>query len=161
MFAHLREMIPGASEWPLFKGNRSGRFEARVCMVQVVETAATKASPFLRDLAGSMLPVAVAHGEGRASFNSNDHLQRFKEAALTGVRYIDSQGAPTAKYPLNPNGSPDGITGVQSTDGRFLALMPHPERVITTESNSWHPESIGPVGPWFQLFKSARSWCGP
>lgn len=159
MFAHLREMIPGASQWPLFKGNRSGRFEARVCMVEIVESDATKVSPFLRDMVGFTLPVAIAHGEGRAAFYSDLHHKQFNDAALTGIRYVDGQGRPTTKYPLNPNGSPDGIAGVQSADGRFLVLMPHPERVVTTESNSWHPGSLGPVGPWFQLFKSARSWC--
>ncbi|KAG8813395.1 hypothetical protein FRC17_001600 [Serendipita sp. 399] len=159
MFAQLRSIIPGAESWPLFKGNRSGRFEARVCMLRVEETIATSNSVFLRDMAGWMLPVAVAHGEGRASFIDDKHEYLFQNSGLEALTYIDSQGNPTMQYPLNPNGSPSGIAGIQTLDGRFLALMPHPERVVTMESNSWHPGSLDLAGPWFQMFKSARQWC--
>jgi len=159
MFAHLKDIIPGAEKWPLFKTNRSGRFEARVCMLKVEENESTKRSVFLRDMANWKMPVAVAHGEGRVTFMDDSHRQALEDTALVGLRYIDSKGKPTMHYPLNPNGSPDGIAGVQTADGRFLALMPHPERVVTTESNSWHPGTFGPVGPWFQMFKSARTWC--
>ncbi|KIM31456.1 hypothetical protein M408DRAFT_327660 [Serendipita vermifera MAFF 305830] len=159
MFAHLKSLIPGAETWPLFKGNRSGRFEARVCMLKVEESENTKKSVFLRDMAGWAIPVAVAHGEGRATFADETQRAEFNAANLVGLRYVDSKGDATMRYPLNPNGSPDGIAGVQTADGRFLALMPHPERVVTTESNSWHTGMFGPVGPWFQLFRSARSWC--
>lgn len=159
MFAHLREIIPGAENWPLFKGNRSGRFEARVCMLKVEENESNKSSVFLRDMVGWKLPVAVAHGEGRATFNDERHEKSLEDGGLASLRYVDSKGRPTQRYPLNPNGSPNGLAGVQTGDGRFLALMPHPERVVTTESNSWHPGTLGPVGPWFQMFKSARVWC--
>ncbi|KAG8839631.1 hypothetical protein FRC18_009561 [Serendipita sp. 400] len=159
MFAQLRSIIPGAENWPLFKSNRSGRFEARVCMLRVEETLATSNSVFLRDMAGWMLPVAVAHGEGRASFTNDNHCGLFQMSNLEAVTYIDSSGNSTMQYPLNPNGSPGGIAGVQTPDGRFFALMPHPERVVTMESNSWHPGSLDLAGPWFQMFKSARQWC--
>lgn len=159
MFAHLRTIIPGAEQWPLFKANRSGRFEARVCMLRIEENESTKRSVFLRDMAGWKIPVAVAHGEGRATFADEAHHQTLEDASLVGLRYVDSKGKPTMHYPLNPNGSPGSIAGVQTTDGRFLALMPHPERVVTTESNSWHPGTLGTAGPWFQMFKSARAWC--
>jgi phosphoribosylformylglycinamidine synthase len=109
------------------------------------------------------LPVAVAHGEGRAEFGPGA-LDALNAQNLGAVRYVDSAGKPTEVYPLNPNGSPGGITGVQTPNGRVLALMPHPERVITVESNSWYPSNMvrkwGGVGPWFQLFRNARQWCG-
>ena len=161
--SHMREVIPGAESWPYFKANRSGRFEARVAMVEVVDSAATEDSVFLRGMGGSRLPVAVAHGEGRAAF-APDTRGSFDSQNLGAVRYVDGAGKPTEVYPLNPNGSPGGLTGVQSPDGRVLALMPHPERVVTLESNSWYPpemrETWGGVGPWFRLFQNARQWCG-
>ncbi|KAI8992886.1 phosphoribosylformylglycinamidin [Trametes punicea] len=160
----LREIIPGAHDWPDFKSNRSERFEGRVCVVEVVPNEVTARSVFLRDMAGSKLPVAVAHGEGRAAFARADQQTTLEAQSLVGVRYVDSAGGPTEVYPLNPNGSPAGITGVQTPDGRVLALMPHPERVVTLESNSWYPpgfaETWKGAGPWFQLFQSARKWCG-
>ncbi|KAI0661303.1 phosphoribosylformylglycinamidin [Cubamyces menziesii] len=160
----LREIIPGADAWPDFKANRSERFEGRVCVVEVVPSEATARSVFLRDMAGSKLPVAVAHGEGRAAFSKEGQQAALEAQGLVGVRYVDSAGSPTEVYPLNPNGSPAGITGVQTPDGRVLALMPHPERVVTLESNSWYPPEFADawkgVGPWFQLFQSARKWCG-
>ncbi|KAK7448758.1 phosphoribosylformylglycinamidine synthase [Stygiomarasmius scandens] len=163
--SHLREIVPGAQDWPDFKPNKSERFEARVSMVEVVENEHTKQSVFLREMAGSKLPVAVAHGEGRASFANAQKLDSVTSQGLVAVRYINSKGQPTERYPLNPNGSPGGITGVQTPGGRVLALMPHPERVTTLESNSWYPSSFKAdewhgQGPWFKLFQSARSWCG-
>ncbi|KAF7799511.1 hypothetical protein EIP86_010748 [Pleurotus ostreatoroseus] len=163
--SNLREIVPGAAAWPDFKQNRSERFEGRVCVVEVVPTPVTKASVFLHDMAGSRLPVAVAHGEGRASFASAEQQRALEEEGLVALRYVDSAGAPTEVYPLNPNGSPGGLTGVQTPDGRVLALMPHPERVTMLESNSWYPpefaKSWEDVGPWFRLFQNARKWCGP
>ncbi|KAI0744289.1 phosphoribosylformylglycinamidin [Daedaleopsis nitida] len=160
----LKEIVPGAHDWPAFRPNRSERFEARVAQVEVVPGPATAQSVFLRDMAGSKLPVAVAHGEGRAAFARADQQSALEAQGLVGVRYVDGQGAPTEAYPLNPNGSPGGITGVQTPDGRVLALMPHPERVVALESNSWYPpefaEAWKGVGPWFRLFQSARKWCG-
>lgn len=162
--SNLREIIPGAESWPDFKQNRSGRFEGRVCMVEVVPGAVTSTSVFLHDMVGSKLPVAVAHGEGRVSFSEAEQRGKLEAAGLVAVRYVDSTGAPTEVYPLNPNGSPGGITGVQTSSGRVLALMPHPERVTTLESNSWYPAEMAKswegVGPWFRLFQSARKWCG-
>ena len=120
--ASLREIVPGAADaWPDFKPNRSERFEARVSVVEVVPGPATARSVFLRDMAGSKLPVAVAHGEGRATFGAG--RQAVLEAqGLVGARYVDAAGAPTEVYPLNPNGSPGGITGVQTPDGRVLGM---------------------------------------
>ena len=161
--SHMREVIPGAEFWPTFKANRSGRFEARVSLVEVVDSVVMEDSVFLRGMGGSRLPVAVAHGEGRAEF-APGALDAFNAQNLGAVRYVDNAGKPTEVYPLNPNGSPGGLTGVQTPNGRVLALMPHPERVVTVESNSWYPPNVmrkwGGVGPWFQLFQNARQWCG-
>ncbi|KAF8467987.1 phosphoribosylformylglycinamidin [Russula ochroleuca] len=161
--SHMREVIPGADLWPTFKANRSGRFEARVSLVEVVDSVVMEDSVFLRGMGGSRLPVAVAHGEGRAEF-APGALDAFNAQNLGAVRCVDSAGKPTEVYPLNPNGSPGGLTGVQTPNGRVLALMPHPERVVTVESNSWYPPNVkrkwGGVGPWFQLFQNARQWCG-
>ncbi|KAJ3993739.1 CobB/CobQ-like glutamine amidotransferase domain-containing protein [Lentinula boryana] len=161
--SHLRSIIPGAHDWPDFKSNLSERFEGRVSMVEVVDTVTTRSSVFLRDMVGSKLPVANAHGEGRVSFIDSAHRKTFFDQNLVGLRFVDAHGKPTEVYPLNPNGSPAGITGVQTPDGRVLALMPHPERVTMLESNSWYPRSLRKewkgMGPWFKLFQSARSWC--
>ncbi|KAJ6616626.1 CobB/CobQ-like glutamine amidotransferase domain-containing protein [Mycena sp. CBHHK59/15] len=161
--SHLREIVPGAHDWPDFQPNRSERFEARVTMVEVVEGDVTRSSVFLRDMAGSKLPIAVAHGEGRASFADPARQQSLEAKGLIALRYVDSHGAPTEVYPANPNGSPGGLTGVQTPDGRVLALMPHPERVVALESNSWYPATLADewknIGPWFQIFQNARKWC--
>lgn len=161
--SNLKEIIPGAQDWPDFKQNRSERFEGRVSVVEIVPGEVTSTSVFLHDMVGSKFPVAVAHGEGRASFVDGKQLAGLESQGLVAVRYVDSTGKATEVYPLNPNGSPGGITGVQTPDGRVLALMPHPERVVTLESNSWYPaefaESWGAVGPWFRLFQNARRWC--
>ncbi|EPQ56855.1 phosphoribosylformylglycinamidin [Gloeophyllum trabeum ATCC 11539] len=159
----LKEIVPGAQDWPEFKVNKSERFEGRVCIVEVDDGAVTKSSVFLREMIGSFLPIAVAHGEGRATFTTQGQQRSLEMQGLVGLRYVDSQKQPTEMYPLNPNGSPAGITGVQTPDGRVLALMPHPERVVTLESNSWYPPEIkdawNGTGPWFRLFQSARKWC--
>ncbi|OAX41151.1 phosphoribosylformylglycinamidin [Rhizopogon vinicolor AM-OR11-026] len=160
--SHLKEIIPGAEHWPDFKQNASERFEGRVSIVEVTSNEVTKASVFLRDMVGSKLPVAVAHGEGRAFFTDETEKNALREAGLVALQYVDSAGEPTEVYPLNPNGSPDGITGVQTVDGRILGLMPHPERVVALESCSWYPpafaDSWNGLGPWFRLFQSARAW---
>ncbi len=161
--SHLREIIPGTDSWPEFKPNRSERFEARVCVVEVMDNEVTRNSVFLGDMVGSKLPVAVAHGEGRVVFSAASQKESLEAEGLVAVRYVDSNGQPTEIYPLNPNGSPEGITGIQTPDGRVLALMPHPERLTTLENNSWFPpslcESWKGVGPWFRLFQNARKWC--
>ncbi|EJD02923.1 phosphoribosylformylglycinamidin [Fomitiporia mediterranea MF3/22] len=162
--SHLRHIIPGAGSWPKFKPNKSGRFEGRTTMVEIVKNKVTESSVFFRDMGGSKLPVAVAHGEGRVAFDSDVQRAILEEQQLVALRYVDSKGEPTEVYPLNPNGSPGGITGVQTADGRILALMPHPERVTALQSNSWYPEEMEKtwhgMGPWFQMFQNARQWCG-
>lgn len=161
--SHLQEIIPGTEDWPEFKPNRSERFEGRVSMVEIADNDVTRKSVFLSGMAGSVLPVAIAHGEGRASFGVSSKKDALESQNLVAVRFVDPAGQSTEVYPFNPNGSPAGITGVQTPDGRVLALMPHPERVVALESNSWYPESIkrdwGGMGPWFKLFQSARRWC--
>lgn len=163
LFSHLRDIIPGAESWPEMKTNRSQRFEARVTMVEVVPGPATAQSVFLRHMAGAKLPVPIAHGEGRASWSQADNQRAFESSSMTALRYVDGSGNPSQQYPFNPNGSPNGLAGFQSQDGRVFALMPHPERAVTRESNSWYPqdESVdwNGVGPWFELFRSAREWC--
>jgi len=161
--SHLKEIIPGAEDWPEFRPNRSSRFEARVSMVEVIPSEVTSTSVFLQDMDGSKLPIAVAHGEGRTVFESPNQVEAAVSRGLVAMRYVDSDGKPTEVYPLNPNGSIGGITGVQTPDGRVLALMPHPERVVTLESNSWFPVGLRDdwkgVGPWFKIFQNARRWC--
>ena len=162
--SHLKEIIPGAEDWPEFKRNKSGRFEGRVSVVEVVASEVTDKSVFLREMGGSKLPIAIAHGEGRAGFEDEKTREKALASGLVPIRYVDSGGFPTETYPLNPNGSPDGVAGVQTPDGRILAIMPHPERVTMLEANSWYPRELkegwGAVGPWFQMFQSARKWCG-
>jgi phosphoribosylformylglycinamidine synthase len=161
--SYLREIIPGAHDWPDFKPNRGERFEARSSMVEIVDNEVTKSSVFLREMVGSKLPVPVAHGEGRVAFAGDGYRRSFESQNLLAVRYIDCKGTPTEVYPLNPNGSPGGITGIQTPDGRVLALMPHPERAVSLENNSWYPPTLSKswhgIGPWFRIFQSARRWC--
>ena len=161
--SNLREIIPGAQSWPNFKQNRSERFEARVCMIEVVPGDVTAKSVFLSDMVGSKLPVAVAHGEGRVAFREAQDQATLVSGGLVALRYIDAKGDPTEVYPLNPNGSSLGITGVQTPDGRVLALMPHPERVTQLVSNSWYPPDVKDawqdIGPWFKMFQNARRFC--
>jgi phosphoribosylformylglycinamidine synthase len=154
MLSNLHELIPGAADWPRFVRNRSDQFEARLSLVEVLESP----SILLRDMAGSHLPIVVAHGEGRAEFRDQAHL----DAALTctALRYIENDGTPAQRYPANPNGSPLGITGLTSADGRVTIMMPHPERVFRTLQHSWHPDSWGEDGPWLRLFRNARVWLG-
>ncbi len=156
MFSNLHELIPGTELWPRFVRNRSEQFEARVSMVEVLESP----SIFFRGMAGSRMPIAVAHGEGRAEFDAADGAQRLMEAGLVAVRYVDNYGRPTERYPFNPNGSPLGITGLTSRDGRFTILMPHPERVFRAVQHSWHPDDWGEEGPWLRMFRNARAWVG-
>jgi phosphoribosylformylglycinamidine synthase len=151
MMSQLAEIIPGAEHWPVFKRNASEQFEARFVMVEV------PASPslFLTDMVGSQLPVVVSHGEGRAVFAPNAQSQ-----ALVALRYLDVDGRATETYPMNPNGSPAGITGLTTADGRFTIMMPHPERVFRSVQNSWYPQSWGENGAWYRMFASARRWVG-
>lgn len=160
----IKELIPGTEYWPTFQRNLSEQFEARFSQVEVVTKASGTKSIFLSDMEGSQLPIAVAHGEGQATFKNAEDVDILEELGLVGVRYIDGDGEPAQRYPTNPNGSPHGITGVISPNGRVLALMPHPERVILKEACSWYPpaesENWGEFGPWLQIFRSARRWVG-
>jgi phosphoribosylformylglycinamidine synthase len=154
MMSNLRELIPGAECWPHFVRNKSEQFEARVAMLEVLPSP----SIFLAGMTGSRIPIAVAHGEGYAEFRDAGSLERAK--ALVALRYVDNHGRPTQWYPYNPNGSPGGITGLTTPDGRYTIVMPHPERVFRTLSNSWHPPEWGEDGPWMRIFRNARKWVG-
>jgi len=152
MLSQLKAIIPGAQHWPVFLRNQSEQFEARTVLVEV----APSPSILLRDMDGSILPVAVAHGEGRVHFTHADD----QADAHIALRYVDGYGVPTEHYPLNPNGSPDGITGLTTLDGRVTILMPHPERSPRAVNFSWAPKQWGPYSPWQRLFDNARRWCG-
>ena len=155
MLTALSDLIPGAEDWPRFTSNRSGQFEARLSLVEVVKSP----SLLLAGMAGSRIPVAVAHGEGRATVDADEAAALLRRERVV-LRYVDNHGAPTEAYPANPNGSALGVTGVTSADGRFTAMMPHPERVWRTAQFSWHPEEWGETGPWMRLFANARRWLG-
>ncbi|WP_020394477.1 phosphoribosylformylglycinamidine synthase [Thiolinea disciformis] len=155
MFAQLRDMIPGAKHWPRFYRNRSEQFEGRYAVVEVLKSP----SLFLQGMQGSIIPVAVAHGEGRAVFDNSTPEQVLSEG-LVGLRYVDNYRQATEHYPENPNGSPLGINGLTNNDGRFTIMMPHPERVFRSVTNSWHPETWREDGPWLRMFREARVWIG-
>jgi len=152
MLAALAPMIPGARAWPRFTRNRSEQFEARLSLVEVTDSP----SIFFRGMAGSRAPIAVAHGEGRADFSQQGDAAQLHVA----MRFVDHHGQPTERYPYNPNGSPGGITAVTTPDGRFTALMPHPERVFRSVQMSWAPADLGADSPWMRMFRNARVWCG-
>ena len=152
MMSHLRSIIPGARDWPRFERNVSEQFEGRLVQVEIPESP----SLFFADMAGSRIPIANAHGEGRAVFDSREQLDR----ARIAMRYVDSQGRPTESYPYNPNGSVGGITGLTTPDGRFTVVMPHPERVFRTVQMSWQPPGLGEDSPWMRMFRNARRWVG-
>jgi phosphoribosylformylglycinamidine synthase len=160
MLARLKELIPGAEDWPTFVENTSQQFEGRFSMVQVADDG--KNSVFFSDMAGSAFPIVVSHGEGRAEFASPSGARNITEAGLVPLRYTDNYGNITEKYPFNPNGSPGGIAAVKSKDGRAVAMMPHPERTIMGEVGSWKPDSMREhqYGPWFRMFLNARKWVG-
>ena len=150
MMSALKTLIPGAEAWPRFERNAVEQFEARFAMVGIAESP----SLFFDGMAGSRMPIVVSHGEGRADFDSAAQLDKVQ----VSMRYLDNTGAPTEIYPHNPNGSPDGITGVTTADGRFTIMMPHPERVFRTVLMSWHPEHLGEDSPWMRMFRNARKW---
>ena len=152
MVSNLKDLIPGAKHWPRFVQNLSERFEARFCTLKVEDTPAV----LLKGMAGSVLPIAVAHGEGRAEFASREAAEACLKTGLVALRYVDGKHEYTERYPLNPNGSPFGINGLCSEDGRALVMMPHPERVFRTCQYSWHPAEWGEDGPWMQLFRNGR-----
>jgi phosphoribosylformylglycinamidine synthase len=150
MMAALKELIPGAGDWPLFVRNRSEQFEARFVMVEIMPSP----SIFFRGMEGSRMPIATAHGEGRALFRENQN------PVSVCMRYTNNRGEPTEIYPYNPSGSPQGITGVTTADGRFTAVMPHPERVFRTVQMSWAPDRTVEDSPWMRMFRNARKWVG-
>jgi phosphoribosylformylglycinamidine synthase len=154
MMSNLRDIIPGASHWPRFVRNRSEQFEARFSMVKIEDSA----SIMLRDMAGSYMPVAVAHGEGRAEFKDTDHLTNVEQSGTVAMRFVDNFINPTESYPANPNGSPEGITSLCSQDGRVTIMMPHPERVFRAVTNSWCPDHWENDGGWLRIFRNARVW---
>ena len=156
MMSNLSSMIPGAEHWPHFVRNRSEQFEARFVMVEVTDSP----SLFLDGMAGSRMPIAVAHGEGFAEFSSGTAVEEAQAAKLVSMRYVDHQGHATERYPLNPNGSPQGITGLTTADGRFTIMMPHPERVFRAVQHSWHPDGWSEDGPWMRMFRNARKFAG-
>ena len=152
MLSALAELIPGAGHWPRFVHNRSEQFEARLSLVEIAESP----SLFFEGMAGSRLPVATAHGEGRAEFSDDADLALL--ADTVALRYVDGQGRPTQQYPDNPNGSPQGITGLTNRDGRVTILMPHPERLLRAVNYSWAPAEWGENSPWMRMFDNARRW---
>jgi phosphoribosylformylglycinamidine synthase len=152
MMAALSPIIPGAQDWPKFTRNKSEQFEARLAMVEVLESP----SLFFGGMAGSRLPIAVAHGEGYADFSQRGNEARVHRA----MRYVDNAGRPTEAYPLNPNGSPDGLTSVTTADGRFTVLMPHPERVFRNIQMSWTAGDKSALSPWMRMFRNARRSLG-
>ncbi len=154
MMSNLHEIIPGASNWAHFARNQSEQFEARLVMVEVQPGP----SIFFSGMAGSRMPIVVSHGEGYADFGSTKKLKAAQE--LVTLRYVDNHGKSTETYPLNPNGSPQGITGLTTPDGRFSIMMPHPERVFRAIQNSWYPKHWQENGAWLRMFQNARKWVG-
>jgi phosphoribosylformylglycinamidine synthase len=152
MFAELAGLIPGALDWPRFTTNQSERFEARLSLVEVADSP----SVFLAGMKGSRLPVVVSHGEGYADFSERGRADQ----VLAALRYVDHHGQVTERYPMNPNGSPAGLTAVTTPDGRFTAMMPHPERVFRNIQMSWTPQPLDKLSPWMQIWHNARKWVG-
>ncbi len=154
MMSNIKTLIPGAEKWPHFVRNTSEQFEARVCLAHIPENP----SILFTGMNGSVMPVVVAHGEGRAEFLDDDTAKGFISDRLVSMCYVDSAHKVATAYPDNPNGSPYGITGLTTADGRFTIMMPHPERVFRTVTNSWHPDGWGEDSPWMRLFRNARVW---
>jgi phosphoribosylformylglycinamidine synthase len=152
MLAQLKDLVPGAEHWPRFVRNQSEQYEARLAQVRIEDSP----SVLLAGMAGSRIPIVVSHGEGRARFD--DEAQR--AAAVVAMRYVDGEGRVTQAFPANPNGSPDGIAGLTSRDGRATLMMPHPERVFRTVQLSWTPAGWGEDSPWLRLFRNARVFVG-
>ena len=156
MMSNLKDLIPGAEHWPRFVRNQSEQFEARVSLVQVQESP----SILFKGMAGSHMPVAVAHGEGRAEFADSAASTSCNDSGLVAMRFIDNNLNVTEAYPANPNGSQRGLTSVTSTDGRATIMMPHPERVFRAVTNSWTPEEWSEDGAWMRIFRNARKFVG-
>ncbi|SCU84479.1 LAFA_0D10176g1_1 [Lachancea sp. 'fantastica'] len=163
--SRLKDIIPGCENWPSFERNASEQYEARVAMVEITQDDGCNSdSIFFSGMVGSKLPIAVAHGEGRAAFKNEQEMEKFEEQGLSSIRYVDNYGNVTKNYPFNPNGATQSIAGVRSPNGRVLAMMPHPERVCRLEANSWYPsekyDEWQGYGPWIRMFRSVRKWVG-
>jgi phosphoribosylformylglycinamidine synthase len=156
MMAALKSLVPGAGHWPRFVRNRGEQFEGRFSLVEVLNSPAV----LLSDMAGSVLPIAVAHGEGRAEFADEGGAQRLLQAGQVAFRFVDGRGGVAERYPANPNGSPLGIAAVTNGDGRVLLTMPHPERSFRVVQNSWYPPGAGEYSGWMRMFRNARRWVG-
>ncbi|CAN1515694.1 PurL Phosphoribosylformylglycinamidine (FGAM) synthase, synthetase domain [Burkholderiaceae bacterium] len=158
MMSNLASLIPGAQAWPKFTRNQSEQYEARLVMVEILNSP----SLFFTEMAGSHLPIAVAHGEGYANFKHQGNLVQIEQDKLAAMRFIDHHGQATERYPFNPNGSPQGLTSVTTRDGRFTVMMPHPERVFRNVQMSWYPKEWNQVNdgasPWLRMFRNARAW---
>jgi phosphoribosylformylglycinamidine synthase len=156
MLSNLKEIIPGSDAWPHFVQNKSERFEARFSLVEIQESP----SVLFKGMEGSRMPIAVSHGEGHAEFSSEDAIGEANDSGTVSMRYVNNYGQVTETYPANPNGSPDGITALTTTDGRVTIMMPHPERVFRTVANSWHPDEWQEDSPWVRMFRNARAFIG-
>ena len=158
MMSNLSGIIPGAEAWPKFTRNQSEQYEARLVMAEVLASP----SIFTQGMEGSQLPIAIAHGEGFANFTQQGNLEQLQKQGLSALRFVDNNGKPTETYPMNPNGSPGGLTGVTTLDGRFTVMMPHPERVFRSVQMSWCPpewlDITDGASPWLRLFRNARRW---
>jgi len=156
MVSNLKSLIPGADLWPRFVRNKSDRFEARFSLVQVQQSP----SVLMAGMAGSQMPIAVSHGEGHAEFANAAALAAAEQSGTIALRFVDNYGQVTQQYPNNPNGSPNGITALTTTDGRVTIMMPHPERVFRSVSNSWHPDEWQEDSPWMRMFRNGRIFLG-
>ena len=158
MLSKLSEIIPGTEDWPHFTKNMSEQYESRFVQVEVLPSP----SIFFKGMEGSQLPIVVAHGEGFTNFSSKGSLSNLQNKGLVSLRYTDHYGKATDKFPLNPNGSPGGVTSVTTSDGRFTVLMPHPERVFRIPQMSWYPQEWvnfkDGLSPWMKMFTNARFW---
>jgi len=156
MLSNLKEIIPGSETWPHFVQNKSERFEARFSLVEIQESP----SIFFKGMEGSRMPIAVSHGEGHAEFANEEAIGAANDSGTVSMRYVNNYGEVTETYPANPNGSPDGITSLTTTDGRVTIMMPHPERVFRSVANSWHPDEWQEDSPWVRMFRNARKFVG-
>ena len=156
MLSNLHELIPGADHWPHFVQNRSERYEGRLVSVKIEKSP----SILFQGMEGSVIPIVVAHGEGRAEFENQAAAEACNTSGFVAARFVDNKHNATESYPLNPNGSPFGITSLATKDGRATILMPHPERVFRTTQMSWAPNDWGEDSPWMRFFRNARAWVG-
>ena len=150
MLSNLKEIIPGSENWPTFERNTSEQFEARFTSVKIQKTN----SLFFHDMEDSIMPIAIAHGEGKAQFTNKLNSKNI------AMKYVDYHGDSSQIYPHNPNGSENAVASVCNDSGRVTLMMPHPERVFRSIQNSWHPKEWGERSPWMRMFENARKWVG-